>query len=115
MISVASWRGVSLSSALISISTPSSTAPAYILFSSLIIYISILGYLLFSNSFLDITCTSDWSAITSTAVCQGDFFSPMKFFTNCVFGCRRSEENTSELQSRGHLVCHLLFEIINHI
>src|SRR5207253_4818341 len=25
-------------------------------------------------------------------------------------GCRRSEEHTSELQSRGHLVCRLLLE-----
>src|SRR5690625_3336980 len=28
-----------------------------------------------------------------------------------VFNSRRSEEHTSELQSRGHLVCRLLLEI----
>src|SRR5699024_12459539 len=73
--------------------------------------------------------------ISSIAVCQGDFFSPMKSFTNCVFGCSinccgvstctilpsfikqtlspkamRSEEHTSELQSRFDLVCRLLLE-----
>src|SRR5437870_791113 len=29
-------------------------------------------------------------------------------------GCSRSEEHTSELQSRGHLVCRLLLEKKNH-
>src|SRR5690625_5510912 len=28
----------------------------------------------------------------------------------CPCACRRSEEHTSELQSRGHLVCRLLLE-----
>src|SRR5690625_5844195 len=28
----------------------------------------------------------------------------------CVFGWERSEEHTSELQSRGHLVCRLLLD-----
>src|SRR6266702_6870804 len=30
-------------------------------------------------------------------------------------GCRRSEEHTSELQSRGHLVCRLLLEKKNQL
>src|SRR5690625_6445415 len=30
--------------------------------------------------------------------------------TSSVAACRRSEEHTSELQSRGHLVCRLLLE-----
>src|SRR5690625_6713421 len=35
--------------------------------------------------------------------------------TNKVFLLSRSEEHTSELQSRGHLVCRLLLEKINII
>src|SRR5690625_6397952 len=34
-------------------------------------------------------------------------FSPINMFS---FGLLRSEEHTSELQSRGHLVCRLLLE-----
>src|SRR5690625_6430410 len=30
--------------------------------------------------------------------------------TRCIGDARRSEEHTSELQSRGHLVCRLLLE-----
>src|SRR5690625_6426726 len=35
---------------------------------------------------------------------------PHKSKTNSFFGPPRSEEHTSELQSRGHLVCRLLLE-----
>src|SRR5690625_7124719 len=31
-------------------------------------------------------------------------------FVDCFEQCERSEEHTSELQSRGHLVCRLLLE-----
>src|SRR5437870_7983456 len=43
---------------------------------------------------------STFSACTSTP----------RFFSNSTIGSLRSEEHTSELQSRGHLVCRLLLE-----
>src|SRR5690625_6550592 len=38
------------------------------------------------------------------------FFSITTMFTYSYYGTKRSEEHTSELQSRGHLVCRLLLE-----
>src|SRR5690625_1930550 len=35
---------------------------------------------------------------------------PLAVLSTWLFSCRRSEEHTSELQSRGHLVCRLLLE-----
>src|SRR5207253_10683154 len=39
---------------------------------------------------------------------RGRHSSPLRHLRNCPW--RRSEEHTSELQSRGHLVCRLLLE-----
>src|SRR5690554_7341476 len=44
---------------------------------------------------------------TILIIVMGGIFS-LKF--SCIFICSRSEEHTSELQSRPHLVCRLLLE-----
>src|SRR5437870_8573115 len=45
----------------------------------------------------------------------GASFSPECPGPACGRGCARSEEHTSELQSRGHLVCRLLLEKKNTV
>src|SRR5207253_9256395 len=42
--------------------------------------------------------------------CVGPTISPTSAATGRILPRRRSEEHTSELQSRGHLVCRLLLE-----
>src|SRR5439155_4713616 len=49
-------------------------------------------------------CSSTWSAVSTTSSTVSD--SPRR----APRPARRSEEQTSELQSRGHLVCRLLLE-----
>src|SRR5690625_6902318 len=48
-----------------------------------------------------------WKILKSVRVCQGGWIAGLKELTN---GCMRSEEHTSELQSRGQHVCRLLLE-----
>src|SRR5690625_5694608 len=60
----------------------------------------------FSHFWRPIWCRHSRGREKSTGCCNGILF-------RCVFHCpfcSRSEEHTSELQSRGHLVCRLLLE-----
>src|SRR5690625_6140534 len=50
------------------------------------------------------------NAITIGVDTQTVFYQPMPFYTSVKIQVLRSEEHTSELQSRGHLVCRLLLE-----
>src|SRR5690625_5413739 len=47
----------------------------------------------------------------------GTLYSASPRYPNAIFTffCTRSEEHTSELQSRGHLVCRLLLEKKKHL
>src|SRR3989442_10742284 len=58
---------------------------------------------LHTDSLLADKTINSWS-ITSVLRCSSNFL----FFSCCSFS--RSEEHTSELQSRPHLVCRLLLE-----
>src|SRR5690625_5436677 len=66
-----------------------------------------LGCRLFLNPCAS-SCTSCPSALRSTCRCRSS--SSSSFTRSKLFIRTRSEEHTSELQSRGHLVCRLLLE-----
>src|SRR5690625_6036050 len=63
-------------------------------------------YLLFSISSTNKESSSHLSIFASNAAST----SCCSLYRFCTFSKSRSEEHTSELQSRGHLVCRLLLE-----
>src|SRR5690625_6743059 len=72
------------------------------------------------DSALAVSITVFWASMTIGRLCMTfiiDRIGYSKLFVICCFGqlfsfglFARSEEHTSELQSRGHLVCRLLLE-----
>src|SRR5207253_9096803 len=70
-------------------------------------------YTLSLHDALPISCMSMRMRPSSARRCSGTIRLKMPVETTSS-GSRRSEEHTSELQSRGHLVCRLLLEKKNH-
>src|SRR5690625_5602088 len=56
----------------------------------------------------EINQETDLKARILMATVKGDVHDIGKNIVSVVLRCNRSEEHTSELQSRGHLVCRLL-------
>src|SRR5690625_6819623 len=57
---------------------------------------------------------NELTALKAAGVNPFSLMKPILFVSILLFGYLRSEEHTSELQSRGHLVCRLLLEKKKH-
>src|SRR3712207_7046030 len=54
--------------------------------------------------------TGEERSLTSTSICRILVWLPKDVYGSCIIKVSRSEEHTSELQSRQYLVCRLLLE-----
>src|SRR2546422_11752306 len=63
----------------------------------------------YTTLFRSICCSNASMALRSVASRRSPAYGPAAL-NSCCASCTRSEEHTSELQSRLHLVCRLLLE-----